>query len=77
MSLRIDAQEYSQRIEKLKSLVEVTKLDTYIAGTVDNAYYLSGLAYRPYERIFFVVVPKNDEPFLFVPKLEEEHAAKK
>ena len=76
MSLRIDAQEYSQRIEKLKSLVEVTKLDTYIAGTVDNAYYLSGLAYRPYERIFFVVVPKNDEPFLFVPKLEEEHAKK-
>jgi Xaa-Pro aminopeptidase len=34
------------------------------------------LAYRPFERIFFVVVPRNDEPFLFVPRLEEEHAGK-
>jgi Xaa-Pro dipeptidase len=76
MALRIDPQEYSQRTKKLKSLIEREKLDVYLAGTVENAYYLSGLAYRPFERIFFVVVPRNDEPFLFVPRLEEEHARK-
>jgi Xaa-Pro aminopeptidase len=76
MALKIDPQEYSQRNKKLKSLIEREKLDAYLAGTVDNAYYLSGLAYRPFERIFFVVVPRNDEPFLFVPRLEEEHAKK-
>jgi Xaa-Pro aminopeptidase len=76
MSLKIDGQEYSQRAKKLRSLIERERLDAYIAGTVDNAYYLSGLAYRPYERIFFVVVPRSDEPFLFIPRLEEEHAKK-
>jgi Xaa-Pro dipeptidase len=76
LSLRIDAREYARRIENLKSKIEDARLDAYVAGTVENAYYLSGLAYRPYERQFFVVVPRNDEPFLFVPKLEEEHAKK-
>jgi Xaa-Pro aminopeptidase len=76
MALRIDAQEYSQRTKKLRSLMEGEGLDVYLAGTVDNAYYLSGLAYRPFERIFFVVIPQSDDPFLFVPRLEEEHARK-
>jgi Xaa-Pro dipeptidase len=76
MTMRIDVHEYSERIKKLKSLIEEEGLDVYLAGTVENAYYLSGLAYRPFERIFFVVVPRDDEPFLFVPKLEEEHAKK-
>jgi Xaa-Pro dipeptidase len=74
MALRIDASEYSQRLGNLRSLIEREGLDAYVAGTVDNAYYLSGLAYRPYERVFFAVVPSSDEPFLLVPKLEEEHA---
>nr|MDO8133874.1 Xaa-Pro peptidase family protein [Candidatus Njordarchaeum guaymaensis] len=76
MTMRIDTEEYSERIRNLRSLIEEEGLDVYLAGTVENAYYLSGLAYRPYERIFFVVVPRDDEPFLFVPKLEEEHAKK-
>jgi Xaa-Pro aminopeptidase len=74
MALRIDAHEYSQRVGNLRSLIESEELDVYVVGTVDNAYYLSGLAYRPFERVFFVVVPSSDEPFLLVPKLEEEHA---
>jgi len=72
----IDISEYSERMKKLRSLIEEEGLDAYIVGTVENAYYLSGLAYRPYERVFFVVIPRDDEPFLFVPKLEEEHAKK-
>jgi Xaa-Pro aminopeptidase len=74
MGLKIDDQEYTQRISNFKALVEREGLDAYIAGSVENAYYLSGLAYRPYERVFLVVVPLRDEPFLLVPKLEEEHA---
>jgi len=74
--MRIDMMEYSERVKKLRSLMEEEGIDIYLAGTVENAYYLSGLAYRPYERIFFVVIPRDDEPFLFVPKLEEEHAKK-
>jgi Xaa-Pro aminopeptidase len=74
MALKIDAHEYSERVRNLRSLIEREGLDAYIAGMVDNTYYLSGLAYRPYERLFFVVVPSGGEPFLLVPKLEEEHA---
>src|SRR5271157_87663 len=74
MNLHIDSEEYSQRINKLRTLIEAEGLDVFIAGTVDNTYYLSALDYRPYERVFLVVVPLRDEPFLFVPKLEEEHA---
>jgi Xaa-Pro aminopeptidase len=54
--------------------LEEENLDAYLVNNVENFYYLTGLAYRPFERPFFMLVPRTDSPILIVPKLEEEHA---
>ena len=72
--LEISRDELAGRVKNLQEKLEQEKLDAYLVSNVENFYYLTGLAYRPYERPFFMVVPKGDSPILLVPKLEEGHA---
>ncbi len=70
----ISKEEFSKRVKKLQEKLEQEKLDAYLVSNGENFYYLTGLAYRPFERPFFLLVPRSDSPVLLVPKLEEAHA---
>lgn len=70
----ISKEEFSKRVKKLQEKLEQEKLDAYLVSNGENFYYLTGLAYRPFERPFFLLVPRRDPPVLLVPKLEEAHA---
>lgn len=72
--MEISKDEFSERVKNLQAKLEEEKLDAYLVCNVENVYYLTGLAYRPFERPFFILVPRDDPPTLLVPKLEEEHA---
>lgn len=72
--MEISKEEYLRRIENLQKKLEEENLDAYLVSNWENIYYLTGLAYRPFERPFFMLVPRSDSPTLLVPKLEEEHA---
>jgi len=72
--LEISKKEFSERVKNLQEKLEQENLDAYLVNNGENFYYLTGLAYRPFERPFFMLVPRSDSPVLLVPKLEEEHA---
>jgi Xaa-Pro aminopeptidase len=72
--LEIPKEEYLTRVRNLQEKLEEENLDAYLISNGENIYYLTGLAFRPFERPFFMLVPRNDSPILLVPKLEEEHA---
>ncbi|WXG42361.1 MAG: Xaa-Pro peptidase family protein [Candidatus Freyarchaeum deiterrae] len=72
--MEISKKEFSDRVKNLQEKLEQENLDAYLIHNGENVYYLTGLAYRPFERPFFMLVPRNDSPVLLVPKLEEEHA---
>lgn len=72
--MEISKEEYSRRVGNLQEKLEEENLDAYLIINGENIYYLTGLAYRFFERPFFMLVPKSDSPILLVPKLEEEHA---
>lgn len=70
----ISKEEFSKRVKNLQEKLEQEKSDAYLVGNGENFYYLTGLAYRPYERPFFLLIPRSESPILMVPKLEEAHA---
>ncbi|MGQ9723306.1 MAG: M24 family metallopeptidase [Candidatus Jordarchaeum sp.] len=72
--MEVSKEEFSKRIKNLQAKLEQENLDAYLVGNGENFYYLTGLAYRPFERPFFLIVPRSDSPTLMVPKLEEAHA---
>ncbi|HEX3039621.1 MAG TPA: Xaa-Pro peptidase family protein [Caproiciproducens sp.] len=61
------------RIAKLQHCMKDEALDVFVASTQDSIFYLSGAAYVPVERPFFIVVWSEGAPSLVVPQLELEH----
>lgn len=62
-----------ERIAKLQCYMKDEGLDVFIVSTQDSIFYLSGAAYVPVERPFFIVVWPDEAPSLVVPQLELEH----
>lgn len=61
------------RIAKLQRCMKDEALNVFVVSTQDSIFYLSGAAYVPVERPFFIVVWSEGAPSLVVPQLELEH----
>lgn len=69
----ISRQEYQERMARLRQRVGEAGLDAFIVSAEDSIYYLTGVAYKPLERPFFILVHPTEAPVLLVPALEQEH----
>jgi Xaa-Pro dipeptidase len=65
-----------ERIGKLYSLLEEESLDILIITLPKLVYYFTGFYTEPHERFMALVCPKDEEPFLFVPRLDYEKAVR-
>ena len=68
--------ELTKRIICLQSEMSKHKLDAYILTAEESLLYFTGMAYKPEERAFFMIVPSKGKPIFLSPKLEEKHLAK-
>jgi Xaa-Pro dipeptidase len=65
-----------ERIGKLQHCMKDEALDVFVVSTQDSIFYLSGAAYVPVERPFFIIIWPEGAPSLVVPLLELEHMRK-
>jgi len=72
----ITKKELEQRRSDFESLVKTAELDGFLVGSTEGIYYLTGAAYVPEERPFFILFRPEKKPVLIVPKLEEAHMQK-
>jgi len=68
--------ELTQRINSLKGRLAENRLDAFILSSQESLLYFTGMSYRPEERAFFMIVPRNGVPIFLSPKLEEKHLCK-
>lgn len=66
----------NERINKLYSLMESEALDVIFITLPKLVYYFTGFYSDPHERFMALVCPKGEEPFLVVPLLDQEKAAR-
>jgi Xaa-Pro dipeptidase len=71
--LRIQPDEYRQRLDSLQAAVRRAGLDLFIVSAFDSIYYLTGAGFEPLERPFFLFIRPDQMPTLLVPKLDHEH----
>lgn len=62
-----------ERLAKLQHCMKDQALDIFIVSTQDSIFYLTGAAYVPVERPFFIIVWPDGAPSLVVPQLELDH----
>lgn len=68
--------DYHKRIAKLQQYMLEEGLDAFLISTQGSIFYLSGAAYVPEERPFFIIVRPEGAPSFVVPFLELEHMRK-
>ncbi|NQX71300.1 aminopeptidase P family protein [Paenibacillus alba] len=66
----------NQRKHKLNALIENEGLDIAFITLPKLIYYFTGFYSDPHERFMALVCVKGEEPFLFVPVLDHEKAAR-
>jgi Xaa-Pro dipeptidase len=67
--------EYHGRLDRLQADVAAAGLDLYVVSSEESILYLTGIAYAPLERPFFILVRPRQEPEMLVPMLERDHLA--
>ena len=70
-------QEYQARLESLRIEMENTRLDALILTTRDNVEFLCGFStpsWRLGEKRFWLLVPIDSDPVLFVDQVHEVNA---
>jgi Xaa-Pro dipeptidase len=70
------SKELSKRIKCLQNEITKNNIDAYILTDQDSLLYFTGMAYKPEERVFFMIVPSKGKPIFLSPKLEEKHLSK-
>lgn len=70
-------EEISNRLEKVRNLMEQQKLDYYISFDPVNIYYLTNFYGYIHERPFLLVIPKKGIPKFIIPRLVEPHIAQR
>jgi Xaa-Pro dipeptidase len=75
--LRITPDEYSTRLDRLKTSVRKAELDLFIVSAFDSIFYLTGAGYEPLERPFFLIVWPDGEPSLLTPLMDRDHLKEK
>ncbi|NEW06657.1 aminopeptidase P family protein [Paenibacillus sp. SYP-B3998] len=66
----------NERMEKLYALLENEELDVAFITLPKMIYYFTGFYSDPHERFMALVCVKGKDPFLFVPILDHEKAAR-
>ena len=57
-------EELTNRLEKVRILMERQNLDYYISFDPVNIYYLTNFAFYVHERPFILIIPNNINPSL-------------
>jgi Xaa-Pro aminopeptidase len=66
---------YQRKIAAIQASLDTEHLDGLLLLDAHNVFYASGFHFIPSERPLGLFVPKNGDPSLFVPLLEQENAA--
>ena len=76
--IRISQADYRSRLERLESAVVDAELEVFLVSSFDSIYYLTGAAFEPLERPFFLAIyPRGiQRPKLLVPRLDADHMQK-
>jgi Xaa-Pro dipeptidase len=67
------SEELSNRLEKVRKLMNEQGLDYYISFNPVNIYYLTNFAFYVHERPFLLIIEKEGIPKMLIPKLEKGH----
>jgi Xaa-Pro dipeptidase len=70
----ITAEEYARRRRRLLDHPQAADVDATVWWGNHRVFYLSGFAFAPTERPIALLVGRDGETVLFVPRLEVEHA---
>ncbi|MHA1202458.1 MAG: M24 family metallopeptidase [Candidatus Heimdallarchaeaceae archaeon] len=73
----ITKKNHLRRIEKILEFQERNDMGSMIFFSPLSIYYLTGYHFIPTERPIAFVLPHHDEPWFFVPRLEQEHLIEK
>ena len=74
---KISKENHLKRIENIRKFEEKNELGSMIFFNPLSIYYLTGYHFIPTERPIAFVLPHSDEPWFFVPRLEQEHLIEK
>ncbi|MHA1670760.1 MAG: M24 family metallopeptidase [Promethearchaeota archaeon] len=66
-------EELSNRLQKVRVLMQQNDLDYYVSFDPVNIYYLTNFAFYIHERPFILVIPKEGLPKMLIPSLERGH----
>ncbi|MBK8021542.1 MAG: aminopeptidase P family protein [Chloroflexi bacterium] len=72
--LQISDQEYQQRCDALRALLEQRDLSGVVLFSSDYVRYFTGFAFIPTERPIGFVMNRRGKRAMFVPRMEVEHA---
>ncbi len=70
----ISNKEYKKRIERTLAHPDASEADGFLWWGSHRIFYLTGFAFVPTERPIALIIDKEGGTFLFVPRLELEHA---
>ena len=65
---------YEERVRRLRAVVADADVDAALIGVGPDLAYLTVYHAMPLERLTMLVVPRDDDPFVVVPRLEEPAA---
>ena len=68
---KLSKEIFRSRLEKGYSYLEKEKANLGLFFSAKTIYYLTGFRHIPTERPIALLTPKNDEPTIFLPKLDD------
>jgi Xaa-Pro dipeptidase len=71
--MRLGESFYRRKVAAVQAALEERRLDGLVVLNHHQIYYLVGFFHTPTERPIILFVPRQGEPVLFVPKLEEAY----
>jgi len=73
----ISKENHLRRIDRVKDFMDTKELGSMIFFSPLSIYYLTGYHFIPTERPICLVLPRSQEPWFYVPRLEKEHLIEK
>ncbi|HEY4691019.1 MAG TPA: Xaa-Pro peptidase family protein [Anaerolineae bacterium] len=73
--MRLTESFYRRKLTQCQAELDDANLDGLVLFNPAHIYYLIGFFHFPTERTIAAWIPRSGEPVLFLPKLEEDHAA--
>ncbi len=73
----ISKENHLRRVERVKDFMDQKELGSMIFFSPLSIYYLTGYHFIPTERPICLVLPRSQEPWFYVPRLEKEHLIEK